>query len=87
MTLDKIIDFRTTKQPKERDITRRLVVAQMRDKWRDPMLNAGDCLVEYEKLATRECQEYISTLTELNARSALLRIEYWLAEARKHLKG
>lgn len=82
-----MVNFRKPKEPKQRDITRRLVVAQMRDKHRNPMYAADDCLIEYEKLAIRECQDHIAKLTQLDAKSALLRIEYWLAEARNHLKG
>ena len=64
-----------------RDVTRRRVVAQMRDSHTDPCLPVDWCLTEYERMAKRDCREYIATLAELGAFTSVQGLRTFIDQA------
>ncbi len=86
MTKDVILQFGPAKKDSIYAITKRRVRAEMRDKWRDPKLNEGDCISAYELEAVKAVRDHITTLAALGCNQSVLGLHHYIHQATKHLR-
>ncbi len=83
---DPILRFGSPAKDSLYAITKRRVISEMRDHLRDPHAGSELCLIEYEKLALKQCRDHIVTLATLNMQSGVMGLKHFVSEIINHLR-